>query len=84
MLTYAPKDCLITGKNSLSKCWFCRRRIPKDIMRTTFIYRDSDWVKHNNICADCLIKMVKSIPKKQREKIKLWGRITFLKLFSEG
>lgn len=75
-----PEKGVYEGGNSLSKCSFCCRRIPKDILRHT---KKGGYYKDNhNVCASCLIIMVKVIIKKKGQKrlITEWDRVEFLKV----
>jgi len=72
-----PEDCLCKGENGASKCRICERRIPKNILRFTFSYRDGCWSKHMNLCSKCINAMAFRI-KKDKKVLAEWDKKIFL------
>ena len=61
-----PENGVYEGVNGLSKCSFCRRRIPKRVFRHT--KKGGYYRATHNICASCFVKMAKIITKKKGQK----------------
>ena len=78
-------DSVDEGGNSLAKCAFCRRKIPKEILRTTKRYNDGRFTKNHNTCADCILKIAKTVTKTrgQKKAIEIWNAQSIIKKMVE-
>ena len=51
------KSCLKTHTNNREECSLCKRKIPKDVERVSFLYRSRYSYSHKRICGLCILKL---------------------------